>query len=400
MTPFLAVGLIIGCGLLVAKIINAARLPAVTGYLVAGMLIGPSVTSIIPSPLVSELGFIESLALAFIAFSIGKEFQWDNLKRVGPGILTITAVQGLGAVAFVLLGLLVLGQSLSLALVLGAIATATAPAATVLVIKEYQADGPMTKTLLQVVALDDALGLIVFGMIIPVTRALEKGVVPDIGDALFKPVFGIIGALAVGLGIGILLSALIKKLNGRSNARLWTIAAVLTGAGIAETLGWSELLVNMAIGTAFVNSTKDGQDLAEEVEDTASPIYVPFFVLAGASLNLGLVPKLGMLGVAYLLFRSAGKTFGAWLGASMAGAPEPVRKYLGLGLLPQAGVAIGMVAIVRQSFPELADVVTTVILGSVMIYEIIGPAMARIAIFRAGEAHRFRARHQRCLPGP
>jgi len=394
LTPFLAAGIIIACGLLVAKVANAIKLPAVTGYLVAGMVVGPSVLSWISPKMVSDLEFIESLALAFIAFSIGKEFRLENLKRVGSGIVTITVVQGLGAVAFVLLGLVALGQSLALALVLAAIATATAPAATILVMKEYRADGPMTKTLLEVVALDDALGIIVFGMIIPIARALAKGTEMNLGAALIKPILEITGAVSLGFAIGIVLSFLVKKVNGRENARIWAIAAVLVGAGLAETLGWSELLVNMAMGTALVNSTKDGQHLAEVVDETASPIYVPFFVLAGASLNLGLIPKLGILGISYLLLRSMGKISGAWFGASWARAPVPVKKYLGLGLLPQAGVAIGMVSIVRRVFPEFASAVTTVILGSVMVYEMLGPIMARIAIFKAGEAYKLHSRKE------
>lgn len=364
------------------------KLPAVTGYLVAGMIIGPSIASIVPARIVSSLGFIESLALAFIAFGIGKEFQWENLKRVGPGIVTITVVQGLAAVIFVTAGLLILGQPLALALVLGAIATATAPAATTLVMKEYQADGPMTRTLLQVVALDDALGIIVFGMVVPLSRALETGASLNLLEVLSRPVMEILGALFLGFALGVALAFAVKKVDGYRNGRLWVIGAVLAGAGLAEILGWSELLLNMALGTAFVNSTKEGQGLAEDVDETVSPVYVPFFVLAGASLDLSLIPRLGFLGAAYLLLRSAGKVSGAWLGSSMARAPEAVKRYLGLGLLPQAGVAIGMVSIIRQSFPEFAGVVTTVILGSVMVYELLGPVMARIAIFKAGEAYR------------
>lgn len=364
------------------------KLPAVTGYLVAGMIIGPSVASIVPARIVSSLGFIESLALAFIAFGIGKEFQWENLKRVGPGIATITVVQGLAAAFFVTVGLLILGQPPALALVLGAIATATAPAATILVMKEYRADGPVTRTLLQVVALDDALGIIVFGMVVPFSRALETGTSLNLLEVLARPIIEILGALCLGFALGITLAFAVKKVDGYRNGRLWVIGTVLVGAGLAEILGWSELLLNMAMGTALVNCTKEGQRLADDVDETVSPVYVPFFVLAGASLDLSLIPKLGFLGVSYLLLRSAGKVSGAWLGSSMARAPETVKKYLGLGLLPQAGVAIGMVSIVRQSFPEFAGVVTTVTLGSVMVYELLGPLMARIAIFKAGEAYR------------
>jgi Kef-type K+ transport system membrane component KefB len=387
MTLFFIVGVVIVFALSVARLASKARFPSVTGYLLAGIAIGPSVLGWISSSQLESLRFIETLTLGFIAFQIGKEFQWDNLRRVGPGIALVTIVQGVAAAGFVIVGLIMLGQPMSVSMILGGIATATAPAATALVIKEYNADGPLTRTLLQVVALDDALGIMVFGFLLPVAQALVTGVSVDPRSALLVPCLEILATLILGGVLGSCLAVVVNKIGRPFDSRIWAIGAILIGTGLAEMFGWSPLLLNMIVGAAFVNSTEIAGQVAEEVDESISPLYVPFFALSGAALNLGMLRYLGILGIVYLVSRSAGKVIGAWAGARMASFPKTVQDYPGIALLPQAGVSIGMVAMVRRSLPELADTVATVILGSVVVYEIIGPLLARVAIFKAGEAN-------------
>ncbi|MGE5484197.1 MAG: cation:proton antiporter [Ignavibacteriales bacterium] len=386
MNALLATGLLTVAGLALARIARIAGLPSVTGYLVAGIVVGPWGLGIIaPSMAESMAGLLETVVLGFIAFGIGREFRWDRLRQVGAGILLVTVVQGIAATVSVTAGLALVGYSLPLAMILGGVATATAPAATIMVVKEYNASGPLTSTLLQVVALDDALGVMVFGVLVSLARALTQGGPASLASAVAKPAIEIVGSLLLGGVLGVLLAVVVNKIGRPSNHKIWAIGSVLIAIGLADTLGWSPLLVNMGFGTVFVNSTGSAEHIAEQVDDAISPLYVSFFAVAGASLNILMLPRLGLLGFSYLILRSLGKIGGAWAGAKWASLPKSVQDNLGIALLPQAGVAIGMVAVARRSVPQVSDAVTAVVLGSVIVHEILGPILARRALFRSGE---------------
>lgn len=385
MSPFLALGVVTLVAAAGGRLVHLARLPAVTGYLLAGIVAGPSVLGLITTDHLASLAFIETLALGFIAFSIGREFQWETMARLGKGVAVITLAQALAAAALVAAAVLLAGGSLALAVILGGIATATAPAATLVVIKEYRARGPFTDTLLEVVALDDALAILVFGLLAAVARAHLERAPLTVQGTLLGPLIEIIGSVGAGVVLGAVLGLVATRLDRPAYARIWAIGAVLTGNGLAEAFELSPLLLNMVMGAVFVNSTQLAAHVADEVDENVFPIYVPFFALAGAALDLGLLVRLGLLGLVYLIPRTLGKVAGAWAGARLAAAPRTVQNYLGWALLPQAGVSVGMVAVVRQALPGIADAVTAVVLGSVVVYELVGPILARTAILRAGE---------------
>lgn len=386
MNELMVLGILMVTGFLVGKLINRFRLPAVTGYLVAGLLIGPSVLRILSEDVVAGNSLISDLALSVIAFTIGREFRWDALQSVGKGIAAITVIEGTAACLFVVIGILLTGRPIGVAMIFGAIATATAPAATVVVMRELRSAGPLTSTLLQVVALDDAVGLMIFGLFIPIARSsllgrMDTSLLTMIG----LPVVEIVGALVGGALLGLLLGYALRFVSGTDVGVALTVGTLLLGAGLAARFSLSPLLFNMALGMALVNANRAADQFVRGVEQAALVIYVPFFVLAGASLHLSLLPQMGGIGVVYLLARSAGKLVGAFAGARVAKMPRSVQQNLGLALQPQAGVAIGMTLMIQHDLPELAALVTTVVLGSVMVYELIGPICAKIAVTRAGE---------------
>lgn len=384
-------------GFAVGKLVNRFKLPAVTGYLIAGLIIGPSMLHILSDQVIAENSLISDLALSIIAFTIGREFHRDVLRQVGKGIVAITIIEGTTACLFVLMAVLLTGRPLGVAMIFGAIATATAPAATVVVMRELRSAGPLTSTLLQVVALDDAVGLMIFGLFIPIARGSLLGRMDANWLSLIGlPLIEIVGALIGGAALGVLLALALKQVNQIDVGIALVVGTLLLGGGLASRLSLSPLLFNMAVGTALINTNRAANQFIRGVEQAALVIYVPFFVLAGASLHLSLLPKLGGLGLVYLLARSAGKFIGAYLGARVAKMPNSVQHNLGLALQPQAGVAIGMTLLIQRDLPELAALITTVVLGSVMIYELIGPICAKIAVTRAGEV----GRAQPAAPGP
>lgn len=311
------------------------------------------------------------------------------MRQVGKGIITITVIEGTIACLFVLMAVLLTGRPLGVAMIFGAIATATAPAATVVVMRELRSAGPLTSTLLQVVALDDAVGLMIFGLFIPIARGSLLGRMDANWLSLVGlPLIEIVGVLVGGAALGVLLALALRRVSQTDVGIALVVGTLLLGGGLASSLSLSPLLFNMAVGMALVNTNRGADQFIRGLEQAALVIYVPFFVLAGASLHLNLLPKLGGLGLVYLLARSTGKFIGAYMGSRMARMPKSVQHNLGLALQPQAGVAIGMTLMIQRDLPELAALVTTVVLGSVMVYELIGPICAKIAVMRAGEVGR------------
>lgn len=387
MNIVLFIGLIMMIGFTVGKLINYLRLPAVTGYLVAGLCFGPSVLGLISPEVISTLNPINSIALGLIAFLIGGEFSLKQLKKCGKTSIVIAFVQAMGAFVFVTLSLTLLGGvELYKALIFGAISTATAPAATILVLRQYKAKGPMTENLLAVVAIDDAICLIVFGLCMAIAKVMAGKITGSLLMMVATPLWEILGSLLLGGLFGWLLLVVSARFNEQADKLVVTLGLVLGLAGLADALQLSSLLTCMTMGCVVVNLFPQESDrLFNLVKSVDTPIYVLFFVLAGANLQLELLQKVGLIGVIFIISRVLGKMSGAWLGAVISHAPETVRKYLGLGLIPQAGVAIGLSLMVQQNYPEIAEVVTTVVLGAVVVYEIIGPFFAKLAITKAGE---------------
>ena len=384
MNTLLLVGITMMAGLIMSRAAKLVKLPNVTAFLVAGLIIGPCVAGIISREQAESMGIISEAALGFIAYSIGGEFKLSYLKKIGKAPLTITFFQGMMTAVCVDVGLILFGVDVPLALLLGAIGLATAPAATLMVVRQYKADGPVTQMLLPVVAMDDALGLMVFSISAAVAQGMLGGEV-TISSMLLTPLIEIVGSFALGAALGWLLAFGARFFASRGNKLALSIALVLAGVGLCDILNLSSLLVCMMIGAMMVNLSQQREVLIEQCNRFTPPLFLLFFVLSGADLDLSVLPSVGLIGVMYLLLRCIGKWGGTYLGAVCVKADKHIRHYLGLTLLPQAGVAIGMAALVSARFPTLAAQVNTIVLAGVLVFELIGPVVTKIALTKAGE---------------
>ena len=407
MQTLLSVSIAMLAGLLMTRILKPLKLPAVTAYLIAGVLIGPYCLGAghIPglgftsAEAVSSLSLVSEVALGFIAFSIGNEFRLKDLKETGHQAAVIGVVQALVATLFVDLALLavhmMMPDKLSLAqtLTLGAIATATAPAATLMVVRQYKAKGPLTSLLLPIVALDDAVGLIVFAVSFGIAKTLTSGTV-DLVSIIVNPLLEIICSLLLGALMGWLLTQLEKLFNSNTNRLNMTIAFVFLTASLAMmefkigpvTLGFSSLLVCMMLGTVFCNLCPLSEDLMGTADKWTSPLFALFFVISGAELELNvfLDSAIVIIGVVYIAFRSAGKYMGAYISARGTHCAPQICKYLGITLLPQAGVALGMCTTAMQLGAD-GNLIRNITLFSVLIYELVGPLLTKQALTKAGD---------------
>ena len=409
MEILLAIGIAMFAGLFLSRLTSKLNLPDVTSYLVAGVLVGPLVLGRLGVPglgfssmeFVEEMGLLCDVALGFIAFSIGSEFRISALRKTGRQATIIAVFQALTATVLVdltLLGLhLVLGDRLpvSTCLILGAIATATAPAATLMVINQYKARGPLTDILLPIVALDDAVGLVVFAISTGVARALISGTVSII-SLLVNPIVEIFGSLLLGAALGWVFSTVEKFFNSGSKRLSLAVAFVIICTALSKLrfhfesgleIGFSSLLVTMMCSSIFCNLCDFSEEIMHKTERWTAPIYVLFFVISGAELDLtvfGDIVVVG-IGVAYILSRSAGKIFGANASAKMTRCEPTICKYLGITLLPQAGVALGMSVVVASEFGEAGAIIRNIVLFSVLIYELVGPLLTKMALTAAGE---------------
>ena len=371
-------------GLLLTRPAKRVHLPNVTAYLVAGLLIGPYCLGLMPREALEGVDIISTVALGFIAFSIGGEFKLSTMKMIGGKAITITFFQALMAVALVDGVLLLCGFEPSIALTLGAIAAATAPAATLMVVRQYKAKGPLTSTLLPVVAMDDAVGLVVFAVSIGLARAFAGGQL-TVAAMLLDPLREIVLSLLVGGVIGLLLAVGIRFFHSRANRLCLCITAVLLGIGLAEMWHLSSLLLCMMISAVYCNLGADTNQVLDLCDRWTPPLLMLFFVISGAELDLAVIPTVGLLGVLYLLARSLGKYAGAYLGALVTHADENIRKYLGITLLPQAGVAIGMAQVAMTALPAYGERIRAVVLCATLIYELVGPLLTKKALQAAGE---------------
>ena len=371
-------------GLLFTRVAKRVHLPNVTAYLVAGLAIGPYCLGLMPKDALESVNIISTMALGFIAFSIGGEFKLSNMKLIGGKSVIITFFQALMAVGLVDAVLLLSGFHPSVALTLGAIAAATAPAATLMVVRQYKAQGPLTRTLLPVVAMDDAVGLAVFAVSIGLAKAYAGGTL-TVSAMVLDPLREIVLSLLVGGAIGLLLAFGIRFFHSRTNRLSLCIAAVLLGISLAEMWNLSSLLLCMMISAVYCNLGADTNLVFDQCDRWTPPLLMLFFVISGAELDLAVIPTVGLLGVLYLLARSVGKYCGAYLGALVTRADDNIRKHLGITLLPQAGVAIGMAQVAMTALPAYGEQIRAVVLCASLIYELVGPLLTKKALQAAGE---------------
>lgn len=393
-------------GLMLSRVAKKLNLPAVTAYLVAGLLLGPYCIGALGVPgfgfdsmeAVEALSIMSQVALGFIAFTIGNEFRLEQLKHMGQQAVIVGIAQAVFTTILVDIALIALHFinpeliSISAAITLGAIASATAPAATLMVVRQYKADGPLTKLLLLVVAIDDAVGLILFSASFGVATALQSGSV-SITSVIVEPLVEIVLSFVLGSLSGLALYWVERFFHSRSKRLTISIAFVLLTVGLSMIkfeiagihCGFSLLLVCMMCGTIFCNICDFSEELMARVDSWTAPLFVLFFVLSGAELDLKVIinPLVLLIGVVYIITRSLGKYTGAYFSCAATGCSDQIKKQLGITLLPQAGVALGM-ALTAQNLSDGA-VVRNVVLFSVLVYELIGPALTKRALIAAGE---------------
>ncbi len=396
-------------GLFMSRVVKPLGLPAVTGYLLAGIALGPyclgalGITGLFESmhALEGMASLVQDVALGFIAFAIGTEFKLSSLKKTGKQATVIGIVQAIAAMLLVdaaLIGLhLLLGEDrlpLSVCITLGAIATATAPAATLMVVKQYKAKGPVTDVLLPVVALDDAVGLVCFAVSIGVAQAIEGGSM-ELVSVLVNPILEVVLSLVLGTVVGIVFSFAENLFLSNSKRLCLSITFVLLTIALSKLhytfdgglkIGFSSLLVCMMLGTVFCNICDSAEELMAKTDKWTMPIFILFFVFSGAELEFSIFSNwvVILVGVIYIIFRSLGKYYGARFSAQITHCPKSVVRYLGITLLPQAGVAIGM-SITAAELLLNGGTVRNIVLFSVMIYELVGPMLTKIALTRAGD---------------
>ena len=389
----ISVALMLAIGFLMTRVTKKLRLPNVTAYIVGGILAGPFCLNLLPATIVEGTSFLPDIALAFIAFSTGEFFRISTLKKNGGKVFVITVLESCCAAVLVFLVCwLVLGLNLAFSIVLGALATATAPASTIMTIRQTGAKGDFVETLLQVVALDDVVGLVLYSVAVSVATAVFSSSGFRIENVLI-PLGKTLLLMALGCGFGLILKWLVGTRRSTDNRLIIAIAVLFSYCGICAVVDVSPLLGCMAMGMVYINTTDDDR-MFRQLNYFSPPILLLFFFRSGLSFDLGsltgntgaigTVPLL-VVGVVYFLVRILGKYIGAWTGCSLAKKSPKVRNYLGLALIPQAGVAIGLAALgARELGGEMGHALETIILSSSVLYELIGPGSAKLSLYLSG----------------
>ena len=385
----LSLALMLSAGFLMTRGTKCLHLPNVTGYILSGILIGPFALNLVPAEVIENMEFLTDVALAFIAFGVGRYFKASHLRQRGKTVLVITLLESLTAAAVIVLVMLVIFRlPLSFCLLLGAIGCATAPASTIMTIRQYRAKGEFVDTILQVVALDDAVALVAFSICAAVAQALElDGKIRP--GTLLLPVVLNLAALVLGGLCGWLLHLLIDREARSDYHRVVLVTALVLGlSGCCTALDISPLLSCMLMGTVYINLSGDKR-IFHQVNDFTPAILLLFFALSGMRLDLSVLPAAGGIGVVYFLVRIAGKYAGAWIGGTLCGTSEAIRRCLGLALIPQAGVSIGLAILGERMLPpQTGALLSTIILSSGVLYEIVGPACAKLSLFLSGTVQR------------
>ncbi len=379
--------------LMMGRFVSHFRVPKVTGYLLAGIMLSPSAINIFSNVLsqrlddsICELRFLCDLALGLIAFSIGGEFQNERFKKMGKKIITISLCETFATFFFVFCSLFFFTRNLPVAICLGILAIATAPAATLLVLREYDSEGVVTNSLLLLTGLNNFICLTLFTICFPTVIALSHG---ESSSTFILTLFSSLGSmlvsLAAGFILGFLLSIFEKRITKANELIVLTIGTIILGIGLAQMLNVSPLLVNLVMGATVINIAKKGKILFEEIKRIDLPIYAAFFALSGASLHWDLLSVVGGVGVLYVAGRLAGKVLGVFYGAVKAQASQSLKRYGGCGLLAQAGVALGLALLIEDRDQKLGEVVSTTIFSTVIVFEILGPLAVRWSIVKSGE---------------
>ncbi len=409
MSTLLSVSIALLGGLLMTRLFKPLKLPSVTAYLIAGVLIGPYCLGRLgidglgfnDAESVHHLGLISDVALGFIAFSIGNEFRVEDLKKIGKQAFIIGIFQALVATLFVDVALFFVHKlmpeklTMSQAITLGAIATATAPAATLMVVRQYKAKGPLTDLLLPIVALDDAAGLVVFAVSFGIAKTIGASATVDMVSIIVNPLIEIVGSLLLGAVMGWILTQLEKLFNSNTNRLNMSIAFVFITVALSMIsftvgpvhVGFSSLLVCMMLGMVFCNICPLSHDLMDKTDRWTSPLFALFFVISGAELELNVFADwaIVVIGVVYIIFRSLGKYMGTFISAKATDCAPSICKYLGITLLPQAGVALGMCTIAATQLPGEGLLIRNITLFAVLIYELVGPLLTRQTLMAAGD---------------
>lgn len=407
MKALLSISISLLAGLMLSRVAKKMKLPAVTAYLIAGILVGPYCLGSLG---IGGVGFVDmadvksfsiicDCALGFIAFSIGNEFRLNQLKKIGRQALIVGIFQAVATTLLVDIALIILHLAipsvitLEAAIILGAIASATAPAATLMVVKQYKAKGPVTDILLPVVALDDAVGLMIFAISFGVAKAMNAGVVNAV-SVIVEPLIEVVLSLLLGAVMGVLFHICERFFHSNSKRLSVSIGFVIMTIALSQltfTVGgihiaFSSLLTCMMLGTIFCNICDFSEELMERADRWTAPLFVLFFVLSGAELELSVFANLLMVlvGAVYIISRSIGKYTSAYISAKISGCDDNIVKYLGITLLPQAGVALGM-AMKAKAFGEIGEMVASITLFAVLIYELVGPMLTKVALMKAGD---------------
>ncbi len=372
-------------GLLFGRLLKLVKLPNVTGYLIAGLVLGPFVTKILSAEQVESLSVISNMALSFIAFTVGLSFKRSYFKRVGMTPVVIALLEALVAVFLVQGALIAAGFDVAFSIVLGAIAAATAPAATIMVIKQYGAKGPVTDTLMAVVAIDDAVALVAFGFAVSIAGVISGNGGGNMFLSILQPLWQVVLSLLIGAVMGVLFKIPLRFFKKSGNRLIIIIGFVFMTSALATLCGVSELLACMALGSVFCNISTESDSINDLCDFFTPPLFELFFVVSGAGLDVSVLPQIGVMGAIYVVVRCVGKYLGAFIGAKIMKAPDAVAKYIGPTLIPQAGVAIGLTIVAQSVVPHYAAQVRAVILCGTLIYELVGPAITKITLKKAGE---------------
>lgn len=370
-------------GLLGGKIAHRFKIPRVTGYLLIGLIVGPYALRIIPAEVSEKLQFINDVALGLILFAIGNEFEFSHIQHVGlKKLLRLALYEIVGVLVFVTGGFLLVGYDVVFSLLVGTAAVATAPAATLLVLREYHTRGPLTERLLALVAINNVFALVLF-RVVNAMLLVQRGGEPF--AAFLAPVYELVVSGALGYLLGKIMTAWERHLDELSELLLVTIGVILLGTGLAQMLHLSPMLVAMAAGATVANSSYLHRLIYIEQRQLEQPIYIAFFVLAGTSLHLDILPQMGIAGIVYLVGRAAGKVGGIWLAGRRIKDVPQISKYLGMTMICQAGVAIGIAYEVQSRYPDIGEILTTIVLSTVIVNETIGPYLVRLGLSLAGE---------------
>jgi Kef-type K+ transport system membrane component KefB len=395
----LAIGVMITVGLLGGLLSNRIKFPRITGYIIVGILFSPSVFNLISEATIDKLDIITHVSLGIVAYLIGASLRLESIRKLGKSIAWITPFQSLGAWLVVTLALVFIAPIIlaapgatfmssyfPMALVIGAIASATAPAVTMAIIREYKARGPLTTTLLAVVAIDDAIAVIAFAIAIGIAQPLVSGSGSiSLYQMLAIPALEIGKSIGIGAALGFALVYLTRLAKTRALLLAAVLGTILLCTGIANSLGISLIMANMTIGFIVSNRVADSEPIAavESIEET---VFAIFFVFSGMHFDGSVMRTAGIVALILFGIRFAGKYFGTIIGARISRASDKIRKYLGFALVPQAGVALGLALLAQEIFPLLGDILFNVVLASVIINELVAPPLTKYAIIKAGEA--------------